>query len=743
MNTKKPLTTAASRILACLFFSLMSIHWGYTQEHDFLHDLYDQINDSPMQQKFRKLAPVPAGVVYIQRPGEGEDEIRAHFKTMKSLGFTNLKQIMPLPDWDHEKIQMIALEEGIIPWWYDEGGWEAITDSLLDKLGISKNLSDAEIRQHPNMQDYQREVLRNRIRTYANHAKATGDREAFNGSSTAYDPLVGKRGLDLSDEGKQLFVEWVQEEYKTIDRLNFAHNQHHHGLATQGKSYTSWEDFAKRWEAHDKREMRIIRDILRFKADYGIENLSERVREFQSLDAEAPYRAGGELGLFRPHAYFGVNFPEIAKTMKDAGSFYPSIHFTWHFDQVKDELGPTVYMQASYINDMFKGGWSGGWETTGGPQQFGGEKFGQNNKGFTVDAPEMEQFTLSMLAAGFKGWGLWSWSVRTAGAEVGEYALLDHQNQVTDRAIAVGKIAQAMQQYRQEIWALHKEPQVGVFFDWDNEAMWTAFSMKGQDSLRYRPMEARVGLTRTLINHDIPFEFLHPDDLRAGLANRYPVIYLPGVLAMNEELFPFFMGYVADGGNLVMDMPGAWMDVYSALYPRGIESDFAKLFGVVLREYQYSGVNRTWRLDGQDLVGSIADLDAIDAAVVERFENGKAAVTSLKTGDGTAMIIGYEAGRSSFRPGNEQAEALLMKILKNVGVYAPASSSDAIIYRLAGPEVDHYFLLNESEDPIVAELKFENLEYQAIIDAVSGESLVLGNPVQMEANGARWLRLIK
>lgn len=713
------------------------------EEHDFMHELYEQLHDSPMQQKFRKIAPVPAGVVYIQRPGEGEKEIREHFQKMKALGFTNLKQIMTLPDWDHEAIQLIAIEEGLIPWWYGEGGWEPITDKLLKKLEIDQDLPLDKVRLHPEMIAYQMEVMKERVKTYRAHYRKTGSREAFRGSSSAYNPIVGERGLDLSEEGKNLFVAWAKENYKTIERLNHAYNQHHHGLAAGGKAFESWDDFERRWESHNHRELRIIRDMLRFKADYGIQSLEQRVREFRALDPDAPYRAGGELGLFRPHAYFGVNFPGIADAMRHAGSFYPSIHFTWHFDQVRDELGPMVYVQASYINDMFKGGWAGGWETTGGPQQFGGEKFGQNNKGFTVDAPEMEQFTLGMLAAGFKGWGLWSWSVRTAGAEVGEYALLDHQNEVTDRAIAVGKIARAMQKHREEIWSLRKEPQVGVFFDWDNDAIWTALSIKGQDSLRYRPMEARVGLSRALINKDIPFEFVTPEDIRAGLAGRYPIIYMPAILALNQDLLPLLEKYVREGGQLVLDMPGAWMDTYSALFPRGPGSPFAQLFGTVLREYQYSGINRFWTLGGRELTGSIADLRVDKATVVEAFDNGKPAVTWMKKGQGKAVIIGFEASRACFRRGNTEAEEHLTKLLAELGAWSPLSSDQAIVYRLAGPEVDHYFLMNEQARDIHSRLEIRGLNYSRMEDAVTGEQLDPQKPVMLEAHGARWLRLIR
>jgi beta-galactosidase len=730
-----------SAICTWMALTLCTIILYGQQGHDFMHDLYDKINDSPTQQKFRQLAPVPAGVVYIQRPGEGEKEIREHFRTMKSLGFTALKQIMTLPDWSHERIQLIALEEGLVPWWYGEGGWEPISPQLIKKLGISAKTPLEEVRRHPKMIEYQTGVLKKRVEKIIDYREKTGN-PAPRDASTAYDPTVGERGLDLSEEGKELFVEWVKETYKNIETLNYAWNQHHHGLNVRGGAFTSWADFADRWQEYNHREMRVLRDIMRFKADHGVKELQKKVDYFVQFDGNAPFRAGGELGLFRPHAYFGVNFPAIAATMRDAGSFYPSIHYTWHFDQVRDELGPTVYMQSAYINDLFKGGWSGGWETTGGPQQFGGEKFGQNNKGFTVDAAEMKQFTLSMLAAGFKGWGLWCWSVRTAGAEVGEYSLLDHNNEITDRAVAVGQIAQAMQKYREEIWEAKKEPVVGVFFDWDNEAMWTAFSMKGQDSLRFRPMQARVGLTRALINANVPFEYVTPDDLRAGLALRYPVIYLPGVLAFNPELFPVFEEYVKKGGRLVMDMPGAWMDTYSALIPRGKGSAFEKLFGTVLSEYQYSGINRNWYLGDEKLVGSIASLKPQSAVVKAEFSTGLPAVTEHNLGKGKAVIIGYEAARSCFVRGNKTMESMLLGYTLG-DLKSPFNCDDAIVYRLAAGTADHYFLLNTSEENKNANLKFDYFTYKNTMDAVTGEKIDLKNGLMVEAGSARWIRMEK
>jgi beta-galactosidase len=105
-------------------------------DDEFLARLYDSLHDSPMQRKFRDIAPMPFGVVFLPWKGMTEQQMREHFRLMKKLGFRNLKQTMPSPEWSQERIMEVALEEGIIPFWYADAGWEPVTDTLLDTLGI-------------------------------------------------------------------------------------------------------------------------------------------------------------------------------------------------------------------------------------------------------------------------------------------------------------------------------------------------------------------------------------------------------------------------------------------------------------------------------------------------------------------------------------------------------------------------------------------------------------------------------
>ena len=356
-------------------------------------------------------------------------------------------------------------------------------DELLKELKIPLDSDIQIIREHPKMIKYQTKVMKDRIfkaKEYKNEHGALP-----RGSQTAYDPQVGKRGLDLTARGKELFVEWAKNHYKDIDALNQSWTLYHHGTGTP---FDSWEDFALNWETKaSHRNYKSKMDVFQFKAEHGCENIRDRAQAFSDYDSNVPFRGGGEMSLFLPAAYMGTDMERIADVVKDYGSFYPSTHLSWHFNASHNEVVRPFYIQASMMNDFYKGGWTGGWESTGGPQQFDGEKNASELNSYYVDGGTILQLFMSQMAAGFKGFGIWCWSIRSAGKEGGEYSLLDRNNQPTDRAISLGMMGKAMQKYRDEIWEALKEPMVGVLLDWNNDAAWGAMSVRGRDSFRMFP----------------------------------------------------------------------------------------------------------------------------------------------------------------------------------------------------------------------------------------------------------------
>jgi beta-galactosidase len=713
---------------------------GYSQQTDeFLTSLYDKLHDSPMQQKIKQIAPMPFGVVFLPWAGCTEQDMRYHFQMMKQLGFTNLKQTMATPEWPENEILRIALEEGIIPFWYGEGGWEPITPGLLMKLNIPASTPMSEIRKDPNMLAYQKTVLFKQLGAWKKN------KPTYTGKSYFSQPDAFLRSDDLKP-----FREWVKIHYKSIGELREAWNQYEVGICEN--PYKTWEDFdsdplVKTIPGSDEiipssgREYGQVRDILRFKADMNLEFIRQTVvPDFP----EQPVRAGGEMGLFLPFASRGTDMEGIAETMKDRGSFYPSIHLAWHFEETDYEVARCVYMQSSIATDWFKGGWAATWESTGGPQQFSGgkgwdRKGQEGTAGYTVNAGTMTQLLLSYLAGGFKGVGLWAWNYRRAGWESGEYALLNRQNEPGERAIRAGKIAKAADQYRDELWAAHKEPVVGVFVNWDNEAIWSALAGPNRTHFKNYPVQARIGISRALINANIPWEHLTTSDLKAGLGARYKVIYLPAQIAINEDLFQIFEDYVKQGGRLVVDAPGGWWNEHGKVLNTGKGSAFERIFGASLADFQYSN-NVPRKIGAHTFSGFVFELKATTAEVIEKFETGEPAVTENKLGKGTAAILATDASFSMKNRGNSFIESWTMKhTLKNLTM--PYSCPNSIVYRLASPAADHYFFVND-DDAKSTSLKFTQYKYKSITDVLTGQKLK-AESIPLEGHSGNWLRCEK
>ncbi|HYP13957.1 MAG TPA: beta-galactosidase trimerization domain-containing protein, partial [Bryobacteraceae bacterium] len=624
-------------------------------EDPFLHKLYDKLHDSPMQQKLRRIAPMPFGAVFLPWKGVTEQQIREHLRTMKKLGFHNLKQLMATPEWPMERLMEIAFEEDVIPFWYGEGGWEDITPELLDKLGISRKTPMAEIRRNPKMRAYQKEVLkRGTALAIQGSTVLDGNKHDVNGFRHTPDPFL--RSHDVAH-----FMQWLRQTYRSPEEIANAWNQYEVGFDEQ--PVKTWADVEARVNTLAREENNLrgygreygrVRDVLRYKADFHTRDILERVRSNHATNPHAPARTGGEMGLFLPFAWRATKMEDLAETMRDYGSFYPSIHFAWHFGEVGYEVARPIYMQAQFARDLFKGGWAATWESTGGPQQLTGAKGWDihdqtTNPGFTVNAGTITQLFLSYLAAGFRGAGIWAWNYRAAGWEGGEYALLNRQLRPTDRAIRAGQIATAAERLRDELWQTHKEPYVGVLVNWDSDAIWAATSVRGRDHFRHYPMQARVGVSRALINGNVPWEHVTIDDLRAGLAPRYKVVYLAAQIAITDELIKLLTAYARQGGRVVIDSPSGLYDEHGKVLDTAAGSAFEQLFGAELADIQYSS-NVPRVLGSHKLDGFLTEIKETTARVLERFQTGEVSIVENRIGKGSAVVLGWDASHVLFKP---------------------------------------------------------------------------------------------
>ncbi|NJM93275.1 MAG: hypothetical protein HC842_00210 [Cytophagales bacterium] len=684
--------------------------WSGTEQREgedpYLTQKYWELNQSPMQTRLRELSPFPVGVVYYQQRGDSLEDAIREFDVIQSLGFTALKQVQLKAPYNptgyDEAVFHAAIEAGISPWYYGIGGWQSITRQLLDSLEIDLALTPENrprIQNHPALMAHQRALWHQRVERMA--SKPAPPQSNKMGEPGRNNPWMPARLIPT-------FAQWLQNTYGSLDSLKDAWNCGYTGSC----AFQSFEQAARELQgtgfdeygngvgklSHDFRR---FRDAMKFQSELIVEEY-ERVMDFYTqYDLQEPERTGGHQ-LFENQAINAWDLEGQAKAAAVGGSFYASIHLPHHFFLVDNEITRPAYWQARIVADMFKGGWAATWESTGGPTQWSGYQ------GFTVDGLTMSRLVVSYLAAGLKGIGFWMWNSRGEGWEVGEYALTDLQGQPSERALVAGQFSRALQEQRFELWQALDEPTVGILYSWENEAMLGRLSLGGYDlntpvyktnydrQFRQYHTEARLGVARALGNHHIPYEFLTERDLEAGLAARYPVIYLPYLLALDARHLRLLQDYVAQGGRLVADFPLLMLDSYGRLNKWEKNSQVAQLFGVQIADYQHS-FNEYKILNGDTLRTQYGDIQPSGAEIVECFDDGSPSVLSHRFGQGETALLNLEASRLVSAPGRVQLERFLC--FYALGARRPPfevrGARQSQVYRRAAPLADHYFIVND------------------------------------------------
>jgi beta-galactosidase len=116
-------------------------------------------------------------------------------------------------------------------------------------------------------------------------------------------------------------------------------------------------------------------------------------------------------------------------------------------------------------------------------------------------------------------------------------------------------------------------------------------------------------------------------------------------------------------------------------------------------------------------------------------------VTEHQHGQGSAVLLGYEASLMCFEQGAEEAEERLVR--HALGDHEPRFEADGgVVYRLAAPKADHYFLINTGEATTIT-LQPGAFSYQSATDLISGESVPVGGAYEVGPDDGRWLRFEK
>ena len=151
-----------------------------------------------------------------------------------------------------------------------------------------------------------------------------------------------------------------------------------------------------------------------------------------------------------------------------------------------------------------------------------------------------------------------------------------------------------------------------------------------------------LGIYRALFEQNIQVDFIHPDDVVAGAASKYQVVYLSYPLMLSQPVADALKAYVRGGGTLISEARPAWNDERGIANTRIPGGGLDQTFGARERELR-SADNVAFTME--------SNLEGPLAALGGRAFNGVAFAEHLEVFGSGARVLARFAGDTG-RPGD-------------------------------------------------------------------------------------------
>lgn len=243
------------------------------------------------------------------------------------------------------------------------------------------------------------------------------------------------------------------------------------------KKFAEWKAQQTEPAYKSKGYARVTFDDQRFLLYYNTWFLDWIAKEIQAIDPKRPLHVNNHQIFVNVAEY---DFPAWRKFLTTLGA---SAHPSWHFGYFTRQQ----YALAMSANcDIIRSG-AGNipfWVT---------ELQGGNNtySGFHPFCPtreEIDQWLWTSIGSGAQGIIFWCLNPRATGAEAGEWAMIDFQNQPTDRLIAAGDVQKAVADHASLFAAARPVPS-GITVMYNHESLW----MEKESQLPGAPTEGVEG----------------------------------------------------------------------------------------------------------------------------------------------------------------------------------------------------------------------------------------------------------
>ncbi len=424
------------------------------------------------------------------------------------------------------------------------------------------------------------------------------------------------------------FGQWLQGRYGTVDQLNarwFRPLKSFADVQLDAAQWsTGWMDYSSYidWK------------------EFNIDNLCDQLRwigtQVRELDPHHPTHANPQ-GLLGALPATGQDLWREAKTVDFLGA---SIHPPWHFsDFRRDEFGVAYACCVDQLRSVsHRRAW---WvtELQGGPTVFTGRR------AMTPTTDELTRWLWDAVGGGAKGVVFWLWNQRTLGREGGEWALLGLDGRPTDRLAAIKDFVRALAALPALGRAVPQRSKVAILY---SRPTLLLCDLEGQTVGHQKDaLMSLWGCYQALLESHVPADFIDVDELKAGRAADYDVLYLPHCYAMDAQTGAAVRQFAEAGGTVWADGLLGWKDPYGDMASKA-PLEMTSLFGFEFHDIE--AMEKPFSLAGQaDNGGELwrIHLTLQEAEVVLRDSTGMPLATSHRFGKGithyyaTALSLGY------------------------------------------------------------------------------------------------------
>jgi beta-galactosidase len=277
------------------------------------------------------------------------------------------------------------------------------------------------------------------------------------------------------------------------------------------------------------------------------------------------------------------DFPEWCKFLTSLGG---SAHAAWHFGYF-DRQQFAVAMSAN--SEIIRSG-------AGNIPWFMTELQGGNNT-YSGGAPmcptreETAQWLWIIFAAQGKGAIFWTLNPRSSGIEAGEWALLDFQDNPSDRMKAASDVAAAVNRYPR-LFESCREAESGIDILYVRQSLWAESKMATGSAQNYEArkqggvMKSSLGFFEALCEMGVNAGFKAFEEYDFGQQDYSgKTIILSHQISLPDSYAPVLENFVSRGGKLLVDgLTGFFDDDLTNVMKTGFP--FARLFGGNISEFK-------------------------------------------------------------------------------------------------------------------------------------------------------------